>query len=1344
MTRKLLPYEHELVAQLGVTEEEYLDFLSVQIDYAISPTQRLSTPQCGPLIPAAAVAGTAAASAAAVSTLTTLTIISTALTVVGILFQVAAALLAKPPSDPRRNKGGPREQRFSPRFGFNSGQELAQYGDPINLVYCNTNQNPRGAVRVGTSLVWSSVESYGSTQFMRLLLVLGAAKVKTLDFGRTAFGQLPLQQFSASNTWLYYEDDGAVSFNNKVLGDGKDPTRDGANGADDVCRVMFAKNRRDGYSQTFSPSSLTSIGVYDPIPLNVEIMERRSSGNPQWRDLRVTIAANGYDTNDGARWEVGRTFTVVFSKAEIKGDQRVAVEAARDMRYQLVAALDQAATYMLGTAKFKLVDIDPDNMNLDNNDIRAKFECIEKGRRPSTDYTKTKSKIWTEQDREDIELAIDELEAGASIFANASEESFPTYTTGNSYRATLSANDESEVLDITLQSVERWNRDVQLSRPVGTWNGNIELKLQKYGYKNYEFKNRTTLEWRDELDERKTATLPEGGSIATTEAILQEFLDAKFKLSTKKLRDEINDDLEKLRQVIDDIETGSFDDSQFRKAAKAAARSIRQKIKDKKGNMADKMDELKINENDIRKISGENVLGKKTNLDKKFKNVIEIDADITDLEEQRDDIMSDNRAVAKRSLIRFYRDTNNDFRDLNGNRYGSGGIKAMKRRLASLKGQFTTDQIGVRKVRQYLKGLIEEKKQARKDARKVARDWETLAGASDDNFFTKCFVKAESAAYQTVTACDYVKFAIRCKLFRRVSGRAKDYGEKEAPEGFKLSDNGIQGRMAFFKVAYKKTESNRDNYRTLPLVFAVRRNADQDNFIGLAFKGNEQAKWEFKIEPIGDIGAEIQDSGQKQVAFIENAGKVETYDHVGSQFAWTGSLVDISSNIKNALKERGPIYTNQWDLFSVRSDTQVQFSFDGGPEFRITAVTEQQIGNNDGKYGSMSMMALGIYSGRGVQDLRSITAFVKEGKNSYTVNESNGSYNLGNDSTSFAPDVFADTILDRENGIGKYAKPEGIDWQGLALAKRFCKNNGLGCQLFMDGVISDLTSWRQFWVETAPFSLLEFARVGGKETLIPAIPVDGSGRANRQVVVNALFTTGNILEGSYKEEFIDYGDSTQDLIATVIYRETEAQDVFPRNASVQVHISNGQGFNEGNAIRQTFDLSQFVSQREQAILFGKLLCNQRRYIRRGIEFKTFPTDSPISPGGYIYVDIGLNTWDRMSSGMIMNDGILNSPLSDAIANGSYDVLIYQNSERTISFDGISIVNGAAAALVPYSGYMFVLGAKGDRKRVFRTTEVQMDEEGEVTVKAMEHPCENNGSQLLSKIADFSDSLFTVR
>jgi hypothetical protein len=139
----------------------------------------------------------------------------------------------------------------------------------------------------------------------------------------------------------------------------------------------------------------------------------------------------------------------------------------------------------------------------------------------------------------------------------------------------------------------------------------------------------------------------------------------------------------------------------------------------------------------------------------------------------------------------------------------------------------------------------------------------------------------------------------------------------------------------------------------------------------------------------------------------------------------------------------------------------------------------------------------------------------------------------------------------------------------------------------------------------------------------------------------------------------------QDLIATVIYRDTEKQDVFPRNSSVTVSLED---VNANTAILQSFDLSQFVTQREQAILFGKLVCNQRRHIRRGIEFKTFPTDTPISPGAYIYVDIGLNSWDRISSGLIMQGGALNAPLTNGINNGSYSVLI-RDDRRALPYEG---------------------------------------------------------------------------
>jgi hypothetical protein len=139
----------------------------------------------------------------------------------------------------------------------------------------------------------------------------------------------------------------------------------------------------------------------------------------------------------------------------------------------------------------------------------------------------------------------------------------------------------------------------------------------------------------------------------------------------------------------------------------------------------------------------------------------------------------------------------------------------------------------------------------------------------------------------------------------RIQGRQKRYGEKDAPDGYKLSDNGIQGRMAFFKVEYKKIGAK--NYTLVPIVFAVRRAADQDNFIAFDFKASSTSKHEFRLLPIGDIGAEIRDNGQKQFAFIENNGRRSRYDmDNGDQFKWTGRLVDAGPSLKEALEETWP------------------------------------------------------------------------------------------------------------------------------------------------------------------------------------------------------------------------------------------------------------------------------------------------------------------------------------------------------------------------------------------------------------------------------------------------------
>jgi hypothetical protein len=1289
MKRPLLPYEHQMAEALGVTEQEYLDFLAATYNFEQSPEQILEKPQA------------------------TVAVTAIVLTVVGMIFQVAGALLAPKPESERMQRRN-REQRFSPRFGFNSSQELAQYGDPLNLVYCNTRQNSRGAVRVSTSLVWSSIESGGSSEFMQLLLVLGAARIKQLDFARTAFGQLPLGQFSGSNTWLYYNENGRVSFNNRVLGDNKDPARDGAPGSDDVCRLIDGGRRREGYSQSFTPSSLTSIGVYDPIPVNVEIQERETNGREVWASNRISIRGNGWNAGSNNRYDPGERITVIFDRAR-KRQADNAQEAAKDLRYQAVSSLDQSAIYMLGAAKFKLISV-TDETDLDKSEVRAVFECIEAGRIPSAPYNEKRATEWDEKVK-------DRLEDAKEILRSKVEENAQNGAT------VLRQKNARLAAQVILN-----NKNYDDSR---VRKDNVTINFSNI---RYNFSGTEVVRWKDELDRQRTFNVPRGGSIGFTQELLKAFLSNKPTISTKRLRDELEDDLEKARALRDAISNREYDkelgksgrNTSTFKAFREQIRALKARIEDLGG------ERVELKKDNVR-ISGERVLRSSTSIRSKRETKIdELNQRIEDIRAERDEFLSGDIGARRRVLIRLIRDAASPFVGIDGNRYAAG-IKGIKRRLSGLSGERTTDSIGTAAIRRYLISLIREKEEAVAVLDPILNNWENYQGAADDNFYTKCIVKSDYAAYQTVTACSSVKFSLRCRLFRRIQGRQKKYGEKGAPDGYKLSDNGLKGRMAFFKVQYRRTGTN--SYRSVPIIFAARRSADQDNFIGLAFTTNNTDKYEFKFLPVGDIGAELRDNNQPEFAFIENSGKRSRIDIPGGdQFRWTGSRVRGGRLLKNALEERGPLYTNEWDLFSNRGDTSVQFSFENGPEFKITAVTEQQRASISGKYAGMSMMALSIYSGKGVQDLRSITAFVREGKDSWTVNEANGQFVKTAGSTSYAPDIFIDTVLDRENGIGKYAKSEGIDGQALALAKRFCKNNGLGTQLFMDGLIADLSSWRQFWAEVAPYSLLEFARVGGKETLIPAIPCNNNGRANREVSISALFTTGNILEGSYKEEFLDYGDSTQDLIATVIYRDTESQDVFPRDSSVQISLRTS---NENNAIRQTFDISQFVSNKAQAVLYGKLLCNQRRWLRKGIEFKTFPTNSPISPGAYIFVDIGLVRWQRRASGKVMEGGELNSPLSDGVINGTYSVLLYQSGSNVVSLNNVTVSNGIAPSLANRAGWMFVLGVPTNRKRVYRTTEVSMDEEGEVTVKAVEHPCEDSGNKLLSRVANFDDKLFRV-
>jgi hypothetical protein len=1359
MNRKLLPYERGLCQQLGVTEEEYLLFLSAQRDLSLSQAERLETLRGDP--------------------------VSIVIAVVGVIFQVASALLAPKPevNQDKKYQRQLRDKTYAPRAGFNGTQELARYGDPINLIYCNQSINPLGAVRVNTALLWSSVESTGTGQFMQLLLLVGAAGVRKVDYNKTAFGQLPASQFSASNTWMYYtEQAGPVRYANKVWGDDRDPSAEKGGGITHMVSGLVS-NPQEGYSQAYTPTTMKDLGVYAPIPINVEVLERDDKGKVREAEIGIEIL-QGFQSY----YSIGNRFTLKFRQVDRQQNSdnwAVAKEAAKDLRLQLINNLDRGAIYKLGSANFKLRWIDDDH-SLNTKGITAEFECTEEGYGPTTGYNRLQARNYNKAQKEEYEHALDVLSAPV-------KDDVLELTVNDVLSTGMVDPEKANQHTYWIGMSDRQKKDRKQVSTVFR----DDIYIRKFGggasesNKDYSFVGQETIKWINDLDKESTLTFEKGGSIAYTEKILEKFLMDKPRINTQALRKEYRDDLAKLRDIRDRIKAGGAR-KQIRRyivQTDPEAAGIRAQLQNLNDVLAaargEEMDDtwraearaqgeaqnltaqiLNIRE-EIEALDDKEEGGRATKKLKRLENRIENLRDarrdfigdyiarkrrqakasnwqIREWRNQRDtlrdrlnDLVNDKMDDTREELLRITRTATSAFYlpGISSERFACG-ISCLLEKIDNLKGEWTTDQIGTSLVRTKLRELIAEKQKARQWVQYIVKNWHTLVRDLDDSFYVKCLAKRARTDYCTVTNCNHVRFNFRVRLFRRISGRQKEYGEHKAPDGYKLSDNGLERRTMFFQMLVRPL--GRADWTRVPQIFAVERGNDADHYISLLFKGSK-GKREFRFVPILDPAAEIKEFGFSGYAYIYNGGTVQAIGFGEGSVEFFGRFVQIDTNKFPALKERGPMYTNEWDMFSVNSDTQVQASYDNGPEASLVNVTEQTACNLDAqKYKDMSLMAFHTYASQGVDDLRSISAYVLEGKSAWKVNDSNGQPYQSNEGACYAPDIFADTVMDATNGIKNFANANAVDWERLALAKRFCKNNGLGCQLFMDGVIADQRGWRDFWVETAPFSLLEFARMNGKETLIPALPTDAAGVATRQLTISALFNEGNILEDSYREEYLDYGDTTKDLVATVIYREIKNNDVFPRNMSVTLCRSDT---DTNDAIWQTFDLSDWVSQKRQAELYGRFLCQQRRYIGRTIEFKTVPTDSPVQPGAYIYVDIGLKRWDTVRTGIVREGGVLDLPLEVGVADGTYTVMTYSSGHEPETHAGITITNGVATGLNVPEGSLFVLGNSSDSRRVFRVTEVSLDDEAVITVRGVEHPCSINGANATSLVADLSDGLF---
>ena len=178
----LLPTEADLCNLLGLTEEEYFQFLegvAAKVKerpkaYELVP-DIVNMPQVIPLL----------------WTGTGLTFFGYVAAGVALTY-VSHLLTPKPPSQKQgqgvRTADIAGSKRFAPQNSFNSVQELAVLGDLIPLVFTKYQEidgRAYGGIRVSSQILWSQLLSYGRYQQLKILALFSLGRLGIKGKGRS-------------------------------------------------------------------------------------------------------------------------------------------------------------------------------------------------------------------------------------------------------------------------------------------------------------------------------------------------------------------------------------------------------------------------------------------------------------------------------------------------------------------------------------------------------------------------------------------------------------------------------------------------------------------------------------------------------------------------------------------------------------------------------------------------------------------------------------------------------------------------------------------------------------------------------------------------------------------------------------------------------------------------------------------------------------------------------------------------------------------------------------------------------------------------------------------------------
>lgn len=284
-------------------------------------------------------------------------------------------------------------------------------------------------------------------------------------------------------------------------------------------------------------------------------------------------------------------------------------------------------------------------------------------------------------------------------------------------------------------------------------------------------------------------------------------------------------------------------------------------------------------------------------------------------------------------------------------------------------------------------------------------------------------------------------------------------------------------------------------------------------------------------------------------------------------------------------------------------------------------------------------------------------------------------------------------------------------------------------KLFFNGAITDRTNLRQFIADLAPYFLCNFIVSDGKFSLKPALPVlQESGEVNTgPVAIEQIFTEGNILEDTFKVEYLG-AEERRPFQAVVRYRQ-EKKNKLPEEKTITIKAL-GSEYNRSNVDilpLEQFDLTQFCTSEHHALLVAKYFLSLRQLITHTISFSTTLEGLNIQAGSFIKVVTQASPYNSANTGTIDSSGNVTSVRE--LPSGQYVVDYFATDSDDIERDTMEVTNGVVTATQFHSS-VFTLVNETVSQNIYVVEQLTFSQEGTVDIVASEHPCDDEGRSLL--------------